>query len=148
MLKVNKSNKDSSIATFGEPFAMIQVGKQLRANDLSFCFRFQIHGRFGKHIGLSSDKEITDFAVWFRFQDDYGFLLLDSQALIFGIPKGIMKPYNWYNFCSSVNQTHYSIVADGKVWFQGKAKAEIKNKIPLENLVVVGSGINGEWRER
>ena len=79
MLKVKKSNKDSSLAIIGEPFAMVQVGKQLRANELSFRFRFQIHGRFGKHIGLSSDKEITDFAVWFRFQDDYGFLLLDSQ---------------------------------------------------------------------
>ena len=128
-----------------EPLASVLIDKPLQLDAVSFCFKFQILGRFGMQMGFSAYKKIHTFAVWFRFQDSYGFLLLNDKALIFNIPTGVLRPHSWYHFCSSVNQTHYKVAGNGKLWFENKILEQIEPEIYVQKLVVVGHGINGKY---
>ena len=135
----------------GKPLASVPVGKTIKGHELTFCFRFQIHGRFRTHYGLSAIQNLLDLMVWFRFQENYGFILFNSKVLIFQIPEGIMRPFSWYHFCSSFNQTHYKIVVDGEVWFENgiidytsPLKIVENLEFQLDELVVFGSGLNGK----
>ena len=67
----------------GKPLASVPVGKTIKGHELTFCFRFQIHGRFRTHFGLSAIQNLMDLMVWFRFQENYGFILFNSKVLIF-----------------------------------------------------------------
>ena len=130
-----------------KPLAVVQVDRQLNARQLTFCFRFQIYGSFGKQIGLSDSNNFLKFGVWFRFQDNYGFVFLNEKALIFNIPKGIMRPYSWYYFCFSINDTHYVVVVNGKVWLENEIPSKFNpSTLMLNKLVTVGSGPRGKQK--
>ena len=143
VVKVKDWDGDPFEETIGIPFATVPVGKTLRADKISFCFRFQINGGFGKHFGFSSYTNVLNFGTWFRFTANYGFIIANSRGLIFKIPKAVLRPYSWYHFCASINGTHYKVVADGNLWFENKLKDEIIQDIFLQQLVVLGSGLNG-----
>ena len=139
-------NWDPKEAYKSIPLAWVPVGKTVQSSKLSFCFRFQIYGIFGKQIGLSDYDEFLKFGVWFRFQDNYGFVFLNGKALIFNIPEGIMRPYSWYHFCFSIDNSHYTVVANGNLWLRNKLPARIKRDISIGKLAVVGSGPGGKYR--
>ena len=109
---------DPSEEYLNKPLAIVPVGRQLNTHQLAFCFRFQIYGSFGKQIGFSDSNNFLKFGVWFRFQDNYGFVFLNEKALIFNIPKGILRPYSWYYFCFSINDNHYIVVVNGRIWLE------------------------------
>ena len=128
-----------------EPLATVKVGKNLKTQAISFCFRFLIDGAFSKQTGFSALDFYVNFATWFLFPADYGFVLLNSNALLFNIPKDVLRPYSWFNFCFSRNLTHYMIASNGKLWFENKIRHDmVDDDIFLNELVVVGMGLKGK----
>ena len=130
--------KDKHLDT---PLTTIPVEKTIRGFEVTVCLRFNIFGSFDNQIGFSDKEDFLKFGSWFRLQDDYGFVFLNGKGLIFRIPKGLMRPYSWYHFCFSKNQTHYSIAVNGNLWISNTIRNYIEPGLSLDQLVVQGSGI-------
>ena len=128
-----------------EPLATVKVGKNLKTQAISFCFRFLIDGAFSKQTGFSALDPNYDFGTWLSLTDNYGFVILNSKALIFSIPEDYLRPYSWFNFCFSRNMTHYKVASNGELWFENKIRNDmVDGDMFLNELVVVGNGLKGE----
>ena len=145
VLKVNHLDKPAYEEYVGEPWATVKVGKNLKTETTSFCFRFQINGAFSKQTGFSALDPNYDFGTWLSLTDNYGFVILNSKALIFSIPEDYVRPYSWFNFCFSRNMTHYKVASNGELWFENKIRNDmVDGDMFLNELVVVGNGLKGE----
>ena len=85
-------------------------------NPLSFCLRFNIKSPLEtNYIFSSKDNKL---GLTLRFSVRLGIVYLNSDALIFEIPKdNDVSPFHWHHICVSSSKDFYNIVLDGQQWF-------------------------------
>ena len=83
-------------------------------NVISFCIRFKFEGIQGYRSVFCSDP----FCMKFEISQQYGFVFLNGETLIFKIPNNSITPYAWHNFCFSFDGQQYFVVVEGNIWHQ------------------------------
>ena len=83
-------------------------------NVISFCIRFRFEGIQGYRSVFCSDP----FCMKFEISQQYGFVFLNGETLIFKIPNDSITPYAWHNFCFSFDEQQYLVVVEGNIWHQ------------------------------
>ena len=96
-----------------------QFGATIEVNKISVvrsvCVRFLVtQTEKAQTILYTPDKD--DLVLQFSFKSKYGFLRINRKWIIFRIPVPTI-PYVYKHLCISHNETNYSVVSDGILWY-------------------------------
>ena len=101
-------------------FATLPLNKSLKTKEMTICLQFETFVSDPLNWRYFFRDTITDFRLRTKFTQEYGFFHMDKVLHIFSIPGNIFHPFSWFHFCLSLNQTHYQIVSQGKLWYSFK----------------------------
>ena len=96
-----------------------KIGAAIDVNKISVvrsvCLRFLVtQTEKPQTIFYTPDKD--DLVLQFNFKPKIGFLRINGKWIIFKILLPIV-PYVYNNFCFSLNETNYSVVSNGVLWY-------------------------------
>ena len=96
-----------------------KIGAAIDVNKISVvrsvCLRFLVtQTEKPQTIFYTPDKD--DLVLQFNFKPKIGFLRINGKWIIFKIIVPII-PYVYNNFCFSLNETNYSVVSNGVLWY-------------------------------
>ena len=92
----------------------LKMDKEIQIrNIITFCIRFNLRGTIAKDRFLFSSFP-TQLGVLLVVKRSIGFVRLNKNNLVFKIPKETIKPYSWYHFCFSANESTYQISVEGE----------------------------------
>ena len=99
-----------------------EAGAKIRVNKISevrtVCVRFLVtQTEKPQTIFYTPDED--NLVLQFAFQARFGFLRMNRKWIIFNMPEPII-PYVYNNFCFSRNETGYSVVSNGVLWYTFK----------------------------
>lgn len=104
---------DSSLKTV----VSFPVQKKLFGYELTVCVRLLQESPFkSQYVFSNAIPQNKDFSISTHFQKGYGFFHVNGQYLIFQIPSNV-RPQKWYHICFTKNQSTYSVIGNGELWF-------------------------------
>ena len=96
-----------------------QFGASIDVNKISVvrsvCVRFLVT-QTEKPQTIFYTPDNDDLVLQFNFKPKIGFLRINGKWIIFKILLPIV-PYVYNNFCFSLNETNYSVVSNGVLWY-------------------------------
>ena len=117
---INLENVDTKQSELHGASIDVNKGSVVR----SVCVRFLV-ARTGAAQTIFYTPFEDNFVMQIAFQDKYGFLRINGKWIIYHIPIPII-PYVYKHLCFSRNETNYSVVSDGVLWYSFKLrKADI-----------------------
>ena len=98
-----------------DTFLAFENGIEL-SSPLTFCLRFNIRDILEtNYIFSNTDDKLL---LILRFSVSLGFLLINSVAHFFEIPKeNNVKPFHWHHICVTSVEDSYTVVLDGQQWY-------------------------------
>ena len=124
---------DSSLKTV----VSFPVQKKLFGYELTVCVRLLQESPFrSQYVFSNAIPQNKDFSISTHFQKGYGFFHVNGQYLIFQIPSNV-RPQKWYHICFTKNQSTYSVIGNGELWFNSTIIKTISDDITFQDIMVI-----------